>query len=199
MSEREVRRIRGEDTLYVGDREGWRTWLEKNHDRVQAVWLIYPKKHTGKPRIPYADAVEEALCFGWIDSTARRIDDDTYAQRFSRRKGKSAFSQPNIERMRRLIREGRMTPAGLAVVADPSILEGDHPLVIPPDILGALQGDPEVWEHFRHFPAIYQRIRISYIEDGRRHGREEFIRRLAHFLRKTKANRMFGFGGVQTE
>ncbi|HVP24436.1 MAG TPA: YdeI/OmpD-associated family protein [Methanomicrobiales archaeon] len=199
MSEREVERIRGEETLYVRDRQEWRAWLDRNHDRVEAVWLIYPKKHTGNPRIPYADAVEEALCFGWIDSTARRIDDDTYAQRFSRRKRKSAFSQPNIERMRRLIRQGRMTPAGLAVVADPSILEADRPLVIPPDILGALQEDHEVWDNFRNFPAVYQRIRISYLEDGRRHGREEFDRRLAHLMRKTKANRMFGFGGVQTE
>jgi uncharacterized protein YdeI (YjbR/CyaY-like superfamily) len=188
-----------EETLYVRNREEWRAWLEENHDRKDGIWLIYPKKHTGKPRIPYGDAVEEALSFGWIDSTARRIDDDTFAQRFSRRRKGSAFSQPNIERMRRLIREGRMTPAGLAAMGDPGVLSGDQPLVMAPDIEKALREDPQVWENFENFPGIYKRIRIAYIEDGRRHGEGEFRKRLANFLKKTKANRRFGFGEVQSE
>ncbi len=141
-----------QDTLYVRTREEWRAWLEENHGKRDGIWLLYPKKHTGKPRIPYADAVEEALCFGWIDSTAKRIDDDTYAQRFSKRRKGSPFSQPNIERMRRLIREGRMTPAGLAVVDDPGILEGDQSLVIAPDVEEALIEDPEICDKFRNFP-----------------------------------------------
>ena len=70
---------------------------------------------------------------------------------------------------------------------------------VPPDVLAALQDDPEVWENFRRFPEIYRRIRIAYIEGGRRHGEEAFRKRLRNFIRKTKANRMFGFGGVQTE
>jgi uncharacterized protein YdeI (YjbR/CyaY-like superfamily) len=191
--------VMGMETLYVKDREEWRAWLSANHDRRDEIWLLFPKKHTGKPRIPYADAVEEALCFGWIDSTARRIDDDTFAQRFTRRKGRGSFSQANIERMRRLIRLGRMTPAGLAVFPDPRLLEGKQKLRIAPDILEALREDPQVWENFQRFPAIYKRIRIAYIEGGRRHGGEAFRKRLRNFIRKTRANRMFGFGGVQTE
>jgi len=187
------------DTLYVQDREAWRAWLRENHDKRDDVWLIYPKKHTGRPRIPYADAVEEALCFGWIDSIAKRIDGETFAQRFSRRKGKGVFSQANIERMRRLIRLGKMTPAGFAVIGNPGLLESGQELVIAPDILEALRQDPRVWANFQQFPEIYKRIRIAYIEGGRRHGDEAFQRRLRNFVRKTKANRQFGFGGVQTE
>jgi uncharacterized protein YdeI (YjbR/CyaY-like superfamily) len=187
------------DTLYVPDREAWRAWLQENHDRRADIWLIYPKKHTGRSRIPYADAVEEALCFGWIDSTAKRIDEDTYAQRFSRRRRKGHFSQANIERVRRLIRLGKMTPAGLAVIGNREALEPGKKLVIAPDILEALREDPEVWANFRQFPEIYKRVRIAYIEGGRRHGDEAFQRRLRNFVRKTKANRQFGFGGVQTE
>ncbi len=187
------------DTLYVSDRESWRAWLLENHDKRDDIWLMYPKKHTGRPRVPYAAAVEEALCFGWIDSTVRRIDDDTYAQRFSRRKKKGRFSQPNIERVKRLIRLGKMTPAGLAVIGNPDLLEPGRELAIPPDILEALREDPEVWEHFTHFPEIYKRLRIAYIEEGRKHGPEEVRKRLRNLVRKTKANIQFGFGGVQTE
>ena len=187
------------DTLYVPNRGAWREWLKENHDMRNDIWLIYPKKHTGRPRIPYADAVEEALCFGWIDSTAKGIDEDTFAQRFSRRKRKGVFSQANIERVRRLIRLVKMTPAGLAVIGNPEALEPGKKLVIAPDILGALREDPQVWANFQKFPEIYKRIRIAYIEGGRRHGEEAFQRRLRNFVRKTEANRQFGFGGVQTE
>lgn len=102
-------------TLYVKDRKTWRAWLEENHSKEKEIWLVYPKKHTGKARVPYDEAVEEALCFGWIDSTVKTIDKDSFAQRFSPRKSKSAWSQPNIERMKRLKRQGLMTPAGVAV------------------------------------------------------------------------------------
>jgi hypothetical protein len=81
------------------------------------VWIIYPKKHTGKLRIPYYDAVDEALCFGWIDSTAKRIDDDYYCQRFSPRRKKSYWSATNAARYRRLLKEGLVTEAGKRVFA----------------------------------------------------------------------------------
>jgi len=101
------------NTLYLKNRDEWRRWLEKNHKREPEIWLIYYKKHTKKSSIPYNDAVEEALCFGWIDSTVKGIDGEKYAQRFSPRKPKSNWSEPNKERIERLIKEGKMTPAGL--------------------------------------------------------------------------------------
>src|SRR4030043_1595586 len=103
-------------TLYVKDRRSWRTWLARNHDKEKEIWLIYYRKETGKPRIPYNDAVEEALCYGWIDSTVKNIDTERFAQRFSPRKKSSSLSQANKERIIRLIATKKMTPAGLAAV-----------------------------------------------------------------------------------
>jgi len=108
--------MRPAETLLVSSRDEWRAWLAENHDRQPAVWLVFFKGRAAAAGISYEDAVEEALCFGWIDSSVRRIDDERYAQRFSPRKRKSAWSDSNIQRVRKLIREGRMTPAGLAVI-----------------------------------------------------------------------------------
>ncbi len=102
-------------TIYIEDREEWRKWLERNHKKEPEMWLIYYKKHTGKPSIPYNDAIEEALCFGWIDSIEKRLDEERYAQRFSPRRTKNPWSEMNKERMRRLIKLKKVTPTGLAV------------------------------------------------------------------------------------
>lgn len=101
------------DQYYAKDRKAWRKWLEKNHSKAPGVWLIYYKKDSGKTRVPYADAVEEALCFGWIDSTSRPGDDEYYMQLFTPHKPKSGWSQLNKTRVKRLIEEGLMTPAGM--------------------------------------------------------------------------------------
>ena len=103
-------------TLYVTTRQAWRSWLAKHHATEKEIWLVYHKKHTGKPSIPYNDAVEEALCYGWIDSQTKGIDKDSYGQRFSPRKPSSQWSETNKERVRRLIKAGKMTPAGLAAL-----------------------------------------------------------------------------------
>jgi uncharacterized protein YdeI (YjbR/CyaY-like superfamily) len=99
--------------IYVTNRKKWRSWLKDNHLKEKEVWLIYYKKHTGKPRIPYDDAVEEALCFGWIDSIIKKIDDERYMQKFTPRKDKSNWSEPNKKRAKKLIDNGLMAQAGL--------------------------------------------------------------------------------------
>jgi uncharacterized protein YdeI (YjbR/CyaY-like superfamily) len=99
--------------LYISNRNEWRKWLKKNHSIIKEVWLIYYKKHTGKPRISYDDAVEEALCFGWIDSNIKRIDDEKYCQKFSPRNYKSNWSELNKKRVAKLIRQKKMTKAGM--------------------------------------------------------------------------------------
>ena len=98
------------DTLYVATRQEWRDWLQENYRTAAEIWLVYPRKHTGIPRIPYNHAVEEALCFGWIDSITKGIDEDRYGQRFSPRKARSSYSQTNIERLRRLIEQDKVMP-----------------------------------------------------------------------------------------
>ncbi len=176
-------------TLYVSTREAWREWLAEHHDKEDEIWLVYYRKHTGKPRISYNDAVEEALCFGWIDSIQRGIDEERFAQRFSPRRKGSAWSETNKERLRRLIEAGEMTPAGLAAAGE--ALEDDT-FVIAVDILEALKKDKEVWKNFQGFPESYKRIRIGFIE-GARNRPEEFHRRLDHFLQMTQQNKRFGY------
>lgn len=104
------------ETLYVTTREGFRNWLHKNHQSASEIWLVIYKKGTGKFIISYDEAVEEAMCFGWVDSAMKSIDTEKYAQRFTPRRKSSNWSEANKARARRLIAEGRMTPAGLATL-----------------------------------------------------------------------------------
>ena len=132
----------------------------KNHAREKEIWLIYYKKHTSKPRIPYDDAVEEALCYGWIDSIIKRIDDERAAQRFSPRRPKSSLSETNKERVRRLIKAKKMTRFGLEKIRS----HLDQKFVAGKDIITALQNDAITWKNFQTFPESYQRIRIGWID-----------------------------------
>jgi uncharacterized protein YdeI (YjbR/CyaY-like superfamily) len=174
-------------TLYVKDRAKWRSWLAKNHDKESEIWLITYKKHTGKLSLPYNDAVEEALCYGWIDSIVKRVDDDRTAQRYTPRRPKSQLSETNKERIRRLIDEGKMTEAGLATIKD----KLDEKVEVAPDIARALKKDPEVWRNFRAFPESYRRIRIGWIEGARKRP-DVFKTRLNYFIKMTAMNKMYG-------
>jgi len=104
------------ETLYVTTREQFRAWLEKDHASKKEIWLINYKKATGRPSIPYVDAVEEAICFGWIDGLEKSMDAERYALRFSPRRPKSNWTETNKERARRMIAEGKMEKAGLAAL-----------------------------------------------------------------------------------
>ncbi|MBW4438665.1 MAG: YdeI/OmpD-associated family protein [Pleurocapsa minor GSE-CHR-MK-17-07R] len=174
-------------TLYASTREEWRAWLEKNHAQAKEIWLITWSKESGKPSVPYLHAVEEALCFGWIDGIAKKMNEHQYAQRFTPRRPKSHWTELNKQRMRRLIAAGKMTPAGLAIAPDLSL----EAFRIAPDILAALQADPETWRNFTEFPDTYQRIRVGYIEEVRRQP-EVFQTRLDNFLKNTRKNKMYG-------
>lgn len=177
-------------TLYVSRRKQWRDWLQKHHANKKEIWLIYPKPQSGKARIPYNDAVEEALCFGWIDGTIKRLDDERTAQRWTpRRSPKSELSETNKERVRRMIAAGLMTPAGLVKIQ----ARMDEEFTIPPDVLAALKADPVVWKHWRSFPEWYQRVRIGWIRDTRRRGFPELAQKRLHYLLKmTAQNKRFG-------
>jgi uncharacterized protein YdeI (YjbR/CyaY-like superfamily) len=177
------------DTLYVSNREEWRKWLEENYKTATEIWLIYYRKHTGMPRVPYNDAVEEALCFGWIDSTAKKIDQDRYAQRFTPRNPRSTYSQTNKERLRRLIEQGKIMPDVLATVRD--VVE--EPFEFPPDIEAALRANQQAWENFQRYSEAYQRIRIAYVDAARKRP-GEFEKRLKNLIRKTEQDKQFGFG-----
>ncbi len=175
--------------LYVVTREDWREWLAENYRTATEVWLIYPRKASGQPRIPYHVAVEEALCFGWIDSTTRGIDDLRFAQRFTPRRPGSPYSQANIERLRRLVPQGKVIPQVLAVV-EPLI---QQEFVFPADIEAALHANENAWANFRRYPEPYQRIRIAYV-DGARNRPAEFEKRLRNLVHMCAQDKQFGFG-----
>jgi uncharacterized protein YdeI (YjbR/CyaY-like superfamily) len=176
-------------TLYVTNRNDWRSWLAKNHDKEKEIWLVYYRKSSGKPRIPYNDAVEEALCHGWIDSIVKRVDDERFAQRFTPRRPKSVLSELNKERIRRLIASKRMTSKGLDAVSH--AFDKKYKFTIAPDILKALKQEREVWKNFQKFPSSYKRIRISWIETARTRP-NIFNQRLKYFLKMTAKNKKYG-------
>lgn len=174
-------------TFYAKDRAEWRQWLMDNHQTASEIWLVYYNKDSGKPSVPYIQAVEEALCFGWIDGIAKKIDEESRGQRFTPRRPKGNWTELNKERARRLIAAGLMTEAGYAKLPDLSL----DLFQIAPDILEALQADPQVWANFQAFPGIYHRIRITFIEEMRKQP-EEFKKRLEKLIEKTRQNKMFG-------
>jgi uncharacterized protein YdeI (YjbR/CyaY-like superfamily) len=165
-------------TLHVTSRSEWRAWLEEHNDKETEVWLFYYKAHTGKPRVPYEDAVEEALCFGWIDSIVRRLDDESYAQKFTPRRSTSTWSASNRRRLVKLIGEGRMTPAGLAKVGDPAAAgpgQGDRDgtdrrpdPVLPPPMRRALMANEKAWAFFNRLAPSYRRTYIRWVMSAKR-------------------------------
>ncbi|NYZ60575.1 YdeI/OmpD-associated family protein [Candidatus Micrarchaeota archaeon] len=180
-------------TLYVHERKAWRSWLSRNRKKEKEIWLIYYKKSSGKPRIPYNDAVEEALCFGWIDSTVKKIDDERFAQRFTPRGPRSGLSQANRERIREMISEGKMTKAGLAAVSHAFDAGKSEMFAIPKSILAAIRKDRNAWKNFAKLPEKYKRVRLAYLESRKRHGMDEFKKSLRHFIKMTAKNKRFGF------
>lgn len=187
------------ETLYVTTRKEWRAWLAQHHKTKTEIWLVYHRKASGKPRLPYNDAVEEALCYGWIDSTYKPIDSESHAQRFSPRRKGSPVSPMNKERIRRLISRKKMTKAGMASIEQEltedlkkiSASKQLEKFELPDDIRDALQADALVWKNYQKFPESYKRIRVGWI-DGARHRPEEFEKRLRFFLKMTGAGKRYG-------
>lgn len=180
------------NTFHTASRAEWRKWLKKNYKTEKEIWLVYYKKDSGRPRIAYNDAVEEALCFGWIDSTVRKLDEERFAQKFSPRKPKSGYSQANKERLRKLIAEGKVAKDVLATLGDLA----EEKFEIPTDILKAIKANKTAWKNFQNFSETYKRIRIAFI-DGARKRPEEFKKRLNYFIKMTEKNKQFGFGGIE--
>ena len=179
--------------FYTADRLAWREWLSAHFETETEVWFVFPMKESGEPGMAYNDAVEEALCFGWIDSTIKHIDPTHRAQRFTPRRKGSAFSRPNIERLIWLEEQGLIHPK----VREQVLPLIQSPYEFPADIIEAIQKDPEAWRNYKHFSEPYKRIRVAYIDAARKRP-EEFKKRLEHFLKKTRENRLIvGFGGIE--
>ena len=161
--------------LYITTREEWRSWLEENQSKEKEVWLIYYKKHTGVPRIPYDDAVEEALCFGWIDSIVKRIDDERYMQKFTPRNDKSEWSELNKKRVKKLIENSSMTEAGLAKIKTAKkngswerVFESVKAYEMPVELNGALKSNKVANTFFDKLSPSYKKQYINWIASAKK-------------------------------
>jgi len=178
---------------YFEDRKDWRKWLSENFDTTDEIWFVFPNKSSGKKGIIYNDAVEEALCFGWIDSTIKAFDKEHKIQRFTPRNPKSAYSQANKERLKWLLENKMIHPKFEEKIQN--VLS--EPFIFPDDIIDRLKEDKMVWNNYQQFSDTYRKIRIAYIEAARNRP-EEFRKRLDNYIDKTKENRMIkGFGGIE--
>ena len=176
------------NVLRVRNREELRNWFSAHAASENECWVFVKRgRPTDDETFWYIDAVEEALCFGWIDSTTKKMENGETAQRLSPRRKGSAWSELNKERCRRMERLGRMTAAGRAVLPDMT----EKGFVIDSEILKALRADEEIWENFNHFPLLYQRVRIDTIQI-KKDRPELFKQRLKKFLEHTKSGIMYG-------
>jgi uncharacterized protein YdeI (YjbR/CyaY-like superfamily) len=174
--------------LDVRTRAAWRAWLQRNHSRKKEIWLVLHSKASGRSSLAYNDAVDEALCFGWIDSIVKKIGTHSRAQRFTPRREGSPVSEMNKARARRLVRERRMTAAGRAALG--TALRRER-LVVAADLRRALRAEPGAWTKFQRLPAAYKRIRLGFIEGAR--GRPEILAtRLGYFVRMTAQGKRYG-------
>jgi uncharacterized protein YdeI (YjbR/CyaY-like superfamily) len=157
--------------VHVTTRSQWRRWLVANHDREEdGIWLVFHKKETGRPTIEYEESVEEALCFGWVDSLIKKIDDDRYCRKFTPRKDDSAWSDSNKKRVEKIVREGRMTEFGLAKIeaakksgrwqVNPLVT---IPLAVPQDLSEALARNSKARTFFTQLAPTYQKQFIAWI------------------------------------
>jgi len=176
--------------LRLENRSEWRAWLEANAGRAAEVWLICFKKHSGRSSLAYVDAVEEAICFGWIDGMIRKLDEDRFAQRFTPRNPKSRWARSNIERARRMIREGKMTAAGLKLFNP-----GNPILPLPTKLPAALEKQfckhETAWENFHRLPPSYQRFTIGWVASAKKP--ETQLRRLNLLITHSAANKRIKF------
>ena len=161
------------NSVHPAPRAEWRAWLAENHGRAEGVWLISYKKATGKPRIKYDEAVEEALCYGWIDSKPNKLDDKRSLLWFAPRKPGTGWSKPNKERVAKLMAAGLMAPAGLAKVeaakADGSwnALDAVEALEMPADLDQALAANPTARQYFDAFPHSVKRAILEWIASAK--------------------------------
>ncbi len=181
--------------LYLKTRSEWRKWLQKNHDKVGELWLIFYKKDTGRPSLGYDDAVEEALCYGWIDSLVRKLDDEKYVRKFTPRKINSFWSEPNKKRVRKVIKEGRMTEFGLEKINAAKKSGAWNKIIEPPkvsydapkELISALNKNKKAKNNFDKFsPSVKRRYYMWINIAKKKETRERRIKESIELLSKNK-------------
>lgn len=192
-------------TTHPKSRNQWRQWLEKNHSTSQGVWFTYYKKESGKSRVLYDEAVEEALCFGWIDSLPRKLDDERSMLKFTPRKPKSVWSQLNKTRVEKLIKDKLMMPAGFASIAIAKKNGSWHTLTasdiaaatnqLPDDLTKYLTKKKKAKENFEQFSFSIRKQFLSWIDSAKRP--ETRIQRIKQTVIMAAANKKPGVTGFK--
>lgn len=178
--------------IFCSDRLEWRNWLSRNFETEKEIWFVFPSISSKEKGVSYNDAVEEALCFGWIDGQAGTLDETHQLRRFTPRRKGSRYSRPNIERLIYLDANDLIHPKVRASIEEVI----NTPFVFPEDILDAIRRDAGAWRNYLSFSEPYKRIRIAYINSARNRP-AEFEKRLDHFLKKTRENKLIiGYGGI---
>ena len=184
-------------TLYAKDRNEWRKWLNANFNSENEIWLIYYKKQSGKQRIPYDDAVEEALCFGWIDSLVKTIDEEKYMQKYTPRKKNSVWSDYNVKRCGKMIKEGKMTDAGLKQIEEAKkngqwdqAYTTKKIFEIPEDLENALKKNESAWENFNNFAPSYRNNYVHWVISAKRE--ETKSKRIQEVVKRSVINQKPG-------
>ena len=174
--------------------ERWRAWLDEHHASASDIWLVYHKKHTGKASVAYLDALDEALCYGWIDSLVKRIDGDRYARKYTPRKQGSKWSAINRKRYAALEAAGRLAPAGkarspkgAAVARPPKVAV---PAKLPGYIAKALKSTPQAWTYFKTLAPSHQRRYMMWIHMAKQQATRE--RRLRDAIRLLSSRQKLG-------
>ncbi len=178
-------------------RDQWRRWLAANHATATELWLVFHKKHTGKSGLTYDEAVEEALCFGWIDGILKRIDSEKHTIRFCPRRKNSIWSERNKERVRRMVEAGRMTEAGLAKVRDAKengqwdkAAEREDVTAVPPELAEALAKDDRARRNFEKLAPSYRKQFLYWIGTAKRD--ETRGKRVAETVKMVRESRRLG-------
>jgi len=180
------------DKFYAKTRKEWRKWLAQHHATSPGIWLIYYKKETGKPRVEYNDAVEEALCFGWIDTTMLPVDAHSYMQLFTPRNPKSGWAKTNKDRVQRLIEQKLMAPAGMAKIEAArqngswTALDAVESLTLPPELKNALKAKRGALANFQSFRPSVQKQLLYWLNNAKRE--ETRARRIAAIVAGAAAN-----------
>jgi uncharacterized protein YdeI (YjbR/CyaY-like superfamily) len=182
------------DGIYFASPEGFRAWLEEHHERATEVWIGYWKKHTGKPSLTWSQAVDEALCFGWIDGVLRRVDDERHMQRFTPRKPTSNWSAVNVAKVEQLRAEGRMRPEGEAAFAlrreaktGVYSYEQRHLAAFEPEQEQRFRANAAAWEYWSAAPAGYRKMATWWVVSAKKPETRE--RRLAKLIEVSAAGR----------
>jgi uncharacterized protein YdeI (YjbR/CyaY-like superfamily) len=180
------------ETVFAKDRSEWRRWLAQNFARSQEIWLVFYKKASGKPTVSYEHAVEEALCFGWIDGMIKKLDEECYAQRFTPRQAKSPWSKSNIQRVERLIAEGQMMPAGLKAYNSGRGREvPPMPAELPKALEDQFRNQRAAWANYEKFPPGYRRVTTGWVASAKK--AETRVKRLEKLIEYSARNERIEF------